>query len=53
MEELMRPLAERCSNPWNSECRSTRIGVYIDYRGRRLPICRECWAKIVSKNIVW
>jgi hypothetical protein len=29
------------------------IAVYIYYRGRKLPICRECWIEIAQKNIEW
>ncbi|MGQ9460312.1 MAG: hypothetical protein ACUVRA_03660 [Candidatus Bathyarchaeaceae archaeon] len=45
--------AENCRNPWNGECRSTDIEVYIYYKGRLHPICRECWSDIAEKDIEW
>jgi len=44
---------ETCMNPWNGECSNTDISLYIMYKGRRLPICWECWGDISSKNIEW
>jgi hypothetical protein len=45
--------AENCRNPWNGECRSTDIEVYIYYKGKLHPICRECWNDIAEKDIEW
>jgi len=39
---------ERCMNPWNGECSSQDITLYIFYEGQRLPICRECWKAIAQ-----
>jgi len=47
------PAKEVCGNPWNGECTSTNIALYIMYKGRRLPICRRCWEAISSRNIEW
>jgi hypothetical protein len=47
------PMVERCRNPWNAECESTDIVLYIFFRGERLPICSECWSEIASANIEW
>jgi len=44
---------ETCLNPWNGKCGNTDIALYIMYRGRRLPICRDCWEAISSKDIEW
>lgn len=44
---------EYCLNPWNGECRSTEIAVYIMYGGERIPLCWKCWREISRKNIVW
>jgi hypothetical protein len=44
---------ERCMNPWNGKCNNTEIALYIMFKGKRLPICRECWEEISSKNIEW
>jgi len=46
-------LIEKCRNPWNGECESTDIEVYIYYKGRRLPICRDCWSDIAEKDLEW
>ncbi|MBE0512137.1 hypothetical protein IBX38_03705 [Candidatus Bathyarchaeota archaeon] len=46
-------LIEKCRNPWNGECKRTDIEVYIFYRGRRLPICRDCWSDIAEKDLEW
>jgi len=56
MEETSEPLEfpeDRCMNPWNGECRSTDIALFIYYEGRKLPICRRCWVEIASTNIEW
>ncbi|MDH5622923.1 MAG: hypothetical protein OEY39_00435 [Candidatus Bathyarchaeota archaeon] len=55
MKLLARPnrSIEKCRNPWNGECRSTDIEVYIYFRGRRLPICRDCWTDIAEKDFEW
>ena len=45
--------AERCRNPWNGRCRRTDIELYIWFKGRKLPICRRCWAEIAEKPIEW
>jgi len=44
---------EHCLNPWNGECRSTDIAIYIMYKGERIPLCWKCWREISRKNIVW
>ncbi|HDM44962.1 hypothetical protein J7K52_03095 [Candidatus Bathyarchaeota archaeon] len=46
-------LEERCENPWNKRCGNSDIILYIYYKGRRLPICRSCWAEISQKDIEW
>ncbi|MCD6466272.1 hypothetical protein J7L27_07915 [Candidatus Bathyarchaeota archaeon] len=48
-----KPRIERCRNPWNSNCRSTKIALYIIYKGERIPICWKCWKSIANKNIEW
>jgi len=55
MKRLKRPnrQVETCRNPWNGECRSPDIEVYIYYKGRRLPICRDCWSDIAEKDLEW
>jgi hypothetical protein len=45
--------AERCKNPWNGKCNSTDIQLYIEYKGRQLPICSRCWNKIADRRIEW
>jgi hypothetical protein len=40
-------------NPWNGRCGNTDIALYIFYRGRRIPVCRECWMEIASDDIEW
>jgi len=40
-------------NPWNGRCRRTDIEVYIWFRGRKLPICRRCWAELAEKPFEW
>jgi len=45
--------AEACMNPWNGQCSSTDIALYIMFKGRRLPICWKCWEAISSTDIEW
>jgi len=52
LERSSRPV-ENCKNPWNGECRSTEIEVYIYYKGKLHPICRNCWSDIAEKDIEW
>lgn len=40
-------------NPWNGHSLNSDIAVYIYYKGRKLPICSECWIEIAQKNIEW
>ncbi|MBS7653467.1 MAG: hypothetical protein QXR06_02340 [Candidatus Bathyarchaeia archaeon] len=44
---------EKCSNPWNGDCKSTDIALYIMYRGERIPLCWDCWKTISRKNFDW
>jgi hypothetical protein len=44
---------ENCANPWNGECRSTDIVLYILFEGDNLPICRDCWNEIAETDIEW
>ena len=44
---------EHCRNPWNGRYRKTDIAVYIVYKGRKLPICRECWGELAEKPVEW
>jgi len=46
-------LVENCKNPWNGECKNTDIEVYIYYKDKRLPICRDCWSTIAEDDIEW
>ena len=44
---------ETCKNPWNKECRSGDIEVYILVGGERHPICRQCWTRLADKDSEW
>ena len=44
---------ERCLNPWNGDCKSTDIAIYIMYKGNKIPLCWKCWRKISKKNLEW
>ncbi|RLF12389.1 MAG: hypothetical protein DRJ69_00970 [Thermoprotei archaeon] len=44
---------EVCMNPWNGECRSTEIAVYIYHGGERLPVCRRCWIELADGDYEW
>ncbi|MCK4313227.1 hypothetical protein KAW04_00520 [Candidatus Bathyarchaeota archaeon] len=44
---------ERCRNPWNKECKSANIEVYIFHKGTKRPICRRCWSQIAKKDLEW
>ena len=44
---------ECCKNPWNGECKSMDIEVYIDYKGLLKPICHKCWEKIADEDFEW
>ncbi|MDH5462156.1 MAG: hypothetical protein OEZ29_06850 [Candidatus Bathyarchaeota archaeon] len=45
--------AEHCRNPWNGKCKNTDIQLYIYYKGRQLPICKECWFEIADRDVQW
>ncbi|RJS85648.1 hypothetical protein CW706_00780 [Candidatus Bathyarchaeota archaeon] len=42
-----------CMNPWKPECRNTDIEVSIYYKGKMIPICRECWKEIANRDVEW
>ncbi len=42
-----------CQNPWNPDCESPEIEVYIVFEKRRIPICRSCWRRISETDIEW
>ncbi len=44
---------DHCRNPWNGKCRKTDIQLYIYYKGRELPICRDCWHDIADRDLEW
>jgi len=45
---------EVCLNPWKrGGCASTDIAVTIFYKGKMLPICRQCWGKVAKSNREW
>jgi hypothetical protein len=44
---------EHCQNPWEDNCNSENIKLYIVVNGATLPICKECWANIADKEIEW
>jgi len=44
---------EKCRNPWDGTRGNTDIALYIFYEGSRLPICRNRWNDLASKNIEW
>ncbi|MEM2917431.1 MAG: hypothetical protein QXN63_03645 [Candidatus Bathyarchaeia archaeon] len=44
---------EHCKNPWNGECKKIDIEVYVFYKGKQLPICKDCWREIAEKDIEW
>ena len=45
---------EVCRNPWkNPKCLATDIEVYIYYKKRKLPICKECWFEIADSDKEW
>jgi hypothetical protein len=45
--------AEHCRNPWNGKCKNTDIQLYIYYKGKQLPICKECWFEIADRDVQW
>jgi hypothetical protein len=52
-ETLLSQGKENCANPWNGECKSTDIVLYILYRGDNVPICRDCWNEIADTGVEW
>ena len=44
---------ESCKNPWKRKCENEDVAVYIYYRYRLLPICRDCWSTIADDDIEW
>ena len=52
MEEALSK-AESCQNPWNPNCGSSEIELYIMHEGVKLPICRSCWEEIALSDLEW
>jgi hypothetical protein len=45
---------EECHNPWRKNpCGSPEITLYIQYHGKILPICVECWGDISKSDREW
>jgi hypothetical protein len=44
---------EHCRNPWKSSCKSGNIKLYIQFKGEKLPICKQCWSRIAEKELEW
>ena len=44
---------EYCQNPWNPNCESTDVELYIVYEGMKIPICRSCWQEIAETDLEW
>jgi len=44
---------EHCKNPWNDNCKSENIKLYIVVKGEKLPICRQCWSSLAEKDMEW
>jgi hypothetical protein len=44
---------ERCKNPWKNSCKSGNIKLYIQFKGEKLPICKQCWSRIAEKELEW
>ncbi|MEM2875756.1 MAG: CdvA-like protein [Candidatus Bathyarchaeia archaeon] len=42
-----------CKNPWDKKCRNTDVEVFIYYGGEYVPICSDCWKRIVEKDLSW
>jgi len=44
---------EYCQNPWNPDCESPDIELYIVYKSRKIPLCRSCWRIIAETELEW
>jgi hypothetical protein len=44
---------EHCKNPWKSSCKSGNIKLYIQFKGEKLPICKQCWSRMAEKELEW
>jgi len=44
---------EHCKNPWKNNCNSENIKLYIEIKGEKLPICRQCWSVIADQDLSW
>jgi len=44
---------EHCRNPWKNDCKNENIAVYIEWKGRRVPLCQSCWEKIAESDLEW
>ncbi|MCJ7613922.1 hypothetical protein MUO71_04055 [Candidatus Bathyarchaeota archaeon] len=44
---------ENCKTPWKERCKNSDIEVYIYYKNKRIPICRNCWSSIAEKDVEW
>jgi hypothetical protein len=44
---------EHCKNPWKNNCKSENIKLYIQFKGEKLPICKQCWNRIADDEVNW
>lgn len=47
-------MAEVCQNPFKRDkCKSETIKLYIEYKGKILPICYKCFDKLAVSKHEW
>jgi hypothetical protein len=44
---------EHCKNPWKNSCKSENIKLYIQFKGEKLPICKQCWDRMADEDLSW
>ena len=53
LSDVLQVKVETCKNPWNGVCENMDIVLYIFRKNEKVPICRECWREIASKDFEW
>jgi hypothetical protein len=46
-------ISEHCQNPWDPDCQSSNIELYLLYKNKKIPICKSCWLKIADSRKKW
>jgi hypothetical protein len=53
LDDVRSDRMEHCKNPWKNNCKSGNIKLYIQFKGEKLPICKQCWNHLAEKELNW